>query len=1689
MPRRLLLLLLLLWPVLLRAQSVSASGGATISGKASVNAVCNPTCALGALSSAGVAQPASNFLAVPSQTHPILLFGSQTWDDLQDQDTSASPAAFNFTNYIAFLKSHNHNATILWHKDIPQFCNWGAGGTWRIADSGFPWARSATTGASDGGNKWDLSTFNQSYFDRTRARALQLYGSGLYAVVELFDGLGLTVNRCGNSSPTGDGFPFTGVNNINSVDDGYTSGAQGEGSMTMTSLNSINTFQDAYIRKIIDTLNDVPNVIWEISEEAPTGSTFWQNHVISVIQSYEATKPFQHQVLYPTLNVNSPNDPSLYNSAANMVAPLGATSIGNYHVVQVSGCGTGAPACKTILNDSDHSYFGLWQETNQQNRNFLWENVTRGASVMFMDPYAIFAGASNPNWTNRNNCITPVNGVCTGGVDTRYDNFRDNFGYAANLVNSRVLNLAAMSASTSLCSTTYCLANNANASFEFIVYAPSGGAFTVNLSNQSAHNILVQWLDPANGAYTAGTTIQGGSSTQSFTPPWGSARDAILYLQDNGTVSSSTTLGWTKFSTATTVQGNGRDQCPPNNFGGTSYSFGGKCAGAWNAWTSLAFDSAGPNGPRMLGCSNGGHSDYLGNECYELNPRTNNALRLNNPSTTFAATCGSPDASAPGSGHTYGFNIKSPRLNRLYIWARITGDTLGDGCASFNMWSLDTTTISQSCAPTCSASWAQITPAGLPSSENIVMSSAAPDLSSGLIWVWESFNGNGVASISKFDDVANTWTKTASLSTNATLYGSLGVDTLNQAVVVMSTPNDAPNPGGSFWCDISTGCTSINHPSLDASCSPIAINGSALTYDTLRQELVGWPGSGGTVYIVNVNKLSNTVTCVAESYGTVIGTDIPESFNGGTPMFNKFHYDAPDDLYMLCANINTTCWKLKRPPVVRATNTSAGTLVSAPLSVSQAFAQGDIPQFPQALINGSTVLTQSDVKQRWSDGSVRYAIVSFLVPSLAASATQKIYFVNQPSGNNTGQLLKSDILAPAYNFDMQIQSTGAGPNHTSSALSMLNATSTIADPGSDPSGASNGICRYWLKGPVVTSVICDDRNVASRSFDFQQDGTAGAVLHPSFECWFYPQDKSVDCLGGVENTWASTITANSMHDQLYNFTLTGGNTSPITLFTQPNFTHIGRSRWVKNYCINGPNKGQLNGCSSIIVDHNAAYEAYAKAIPNFDPAINIPASMTTGNAWVTGDQSIPGTSSGPPDGSGGVGQYGKDMNTGGTSQWFGILNTWEAMYWFSHGSTGMLNQVLGNSQVGGRIPFHYREGDNTVSATNLFYDAGGTVPAGGRTISVNARPMENWGIGTQVSQFNDTCGGANTLTLNMGSPLTDDGWISGGGSGGMDGSHWPEFGYTAALITGKFWYVEEAQMSGAYMVGLDRGCPSGHRNGSMGIIWSTQEGRGTAWMTRAALWAWAVSPDGSPEQVYYFDKLQNNGAYHQGKYGTTNTDSSRLAAYNFGVTQQDDPTHNPLHIYLDGWYGSFVEAPLDTTAGHLLTGTSPWEEQYTVVVEAQARDMGFTNYDSVLNYQAKRMLHLALDSNWGGIFMIGTYRMASKLVSSGTWIQTAADYLAGFTQGNGSGLATTWTDQVHSQKPCDFSAEDDHGHAAPLAELGLFYPYTVDGLSGRVAYDTARASLYGAAGCMPGMFNNPAIFTNPSPKWDIVPRR
>lgn len=441
----------------------------------------------------------------------VYLTGSHTWNTFQDWGTDGAVQSLDFTAFVNMLVAHHHNFTLLWTTELPTFRGLptAANSPPDFSVSPFPWRRTGPGNASDGKLKFDLTQFNQEFFDRLRTRVRKLNAAGIYAGVYPFTGEFLLRFRF-----SGDGYPFTGSNNVNGVDDGG-----GNGSVTMTAPNAITAIQDAYVKKMIDTLNDLPNVLWIVSEEAPKDSKWWNGHLIATTRTYEASKPFQHPIGYAVLGDVSGNaadgDAVLLNSDADWIAPAAKISPTNT-------IGAGHPARKVNINDSDHSYFGMWNDSPQVNRNYFWVNFTQGNQTLFMDPYVVFYPREGRNFPQ-----SVTNGI-GAGPDPRWENVRNTLGYIRDYAER--MNLAAMTPQANLSSTGHVLANTSPTNAEFLVYAPSGGGFSVNLSTVNGP-CAVEWLNPATGAKTPDAAANGGAR-RTFVPPF--SGDAVLYLRVNG---------------------------------------------------------------------------------------------------------------------------------------------------------------------------------------------------------------------------------------------------------------------------------------------------------------------------------------------------------------------------------------------------------------------------------------------------------------------------------------------------------------------------------------------------------------------------------------------------------------------------------------------------------------------------------------------------------------------------------------------------------------------------------------------------------------------------------------------------------------------------------------------------------------------------------------------------------------------------------------------------------------------------------------------------------------------------------------------------------------------------------------------------------------------------------------------------
>jgi hypothetical protein len=439
------------------------------------------------------ANPANPRYFTDGSGKAIYLTGSHTWANLPDRGQLNPPGvAFDYAAYMKWMVDHNFNFMRLWTAELP---NAGPGPDYsegNFVALPWKWLRTGPGLATDGGLKFDLTKLDQSYFERMRARTIIAGQNGIYVSVMLFNGFEWQFD----TNPK-DGDPFVATNNINHISCPETCPSD---SSQMS--DEVWNIEKAYIQKVIDTVNDLDNVLYEVSNEAGSPySDFWQVRVIKYVKQYEASKPKQHPVGM-TFQWKGGSDLTLSNSPADWISP-------GSHVPPSDGA-------KVIINDTDHSYGYVEFKHNGQTaqRAWVWENFAAGNNVAFMDPYLT-------KWPERN---YPEGSTADPEVGVRPDKYwnmiRDAMGSTQTYANR--MNLVAMTPQGSLSSTGYCLANRG---VEYLVYQPSAKAFTLRLP---AGTYQYEWFNPATNLVgeTAAITVPDGN--QAFTAPF--AGDAVLYL-------------------------------------------------------------------------------------------------------------------------------------------------------------------------------------------------------------------------------------------------------------------------------------------------------------------------------------------------------------------------------------------------------------------------------------------------------------------------------------------------------------------------------------------------------------------------------------------------------------------------------------------------------------------------------------------------------------------------------------------------------------------------------------------------------------------------------------------------------------------------------------------------------------------------------------------------------------------------------------------------------------------------------------------------------------------------------------------------------------------------------------------------------------------------------------------------------
>jgi hypothetical protein len=331
---------------------------------------------------------------------------------------------------------------------------------------------------------------------------------------------------------------------------------------------------------------------------------------------------------------------------------------------------------------------------------------------------------------------------------------------------------------------------------------------------------------------------------------------------------------------------------------------------------------------------------------------------------------------------------------------------------------------------------------------------------------------------------------------------------------------------------------------------------------------------------------------------------------------------------------------------VRFENTSASvTQSNVPVTFGEVFTPGHLlatDKLTGRLEDGTTVPLQVDVKATHADGSVRHAIISAVLPSIAPATVRTMSLVK--GGSTAAGSAAIDTLTRT-GFTAAVHAKIGGIDYYASADDLI----------------KSGKASTWLSGPIATEWQV--------SAPLQ---TADGVQHPHLSARFavrwYPGANKARVDVVVENDWAyEPSPQNFTYDASV---MVGG--QPV--YSKAGLTHLHHARWRKLFWFNGSEP-------AINVKHNVAYLISTGALPNFDQSLVIPedAMAALQTRW---DQS-----SKDPMGNGLITAY---MPTTGGRDDIGLLPNWAATFLLSQ-DRRMKEITLGTADLAGSFSAHYRD--------------------------------------------------------------------------------------------------------------------------------------------------------------------------------------------------------------------------------------------------------------------------------------------------------------------------------------------------------------------------------------------------------------
>jgi len=260
------------------------------------------------------------------------------------------------------------------------------------------------------------------------------------------------------------------------------------------------------------------------------------------------------------------------------------------------------------------------------------------------------------------------------------------------------------------------------------------------------------------------------------------------------------------------------------------------------------------------------------------------------------------------------------------------------------------------------------------------------------------------------------------------------------------------------------------------------------------------------------------------------------------------------------------------PPTVNVivSNLGARPLQAVPIMFGQAFRKGQFPQAVRVSVEGRTLPAQVDVKRRYEDGSIRFAVISAVLDGMAPE--QKLSLELQPGDDIAARdaaVTTADLLKKGFDAVVTLRFPD-GAVRTVSARNLLERAGEKA--------------AVWLQGPVATEWL-----LAAPPED--ERGNPDDDLCVRFQVRACRGMSHVRVSVALENcwdTWAGNIR--------YDVAVTVGGRE---VFGRQAVDHRPLSRWRKVFWWG-------EGEPPVHIAHDLGYLASTGAVPNYDRTLPSP---------------------------------------------------------------------------------------------------------------------------------------------------------------------------------------------------------------------------------------------------------------------------------------------------------------------------------------------------------------------------------------------------------------------------------------------------------------------------------------------------